>query len=94
MSYEGIVHGRCIELDAPLPLPDGTRVTVQVSAQTQPRKGSPSAVLQLAGTLTDAEAEAILNAARQVRRIDLTVVSNDTHFRQVRDLPVEDWTGP
>ncbi len=63
-----------IELDEELPFEDGTRVEVVVIAatpKTKPRKGSPQAVLQLlAGTLTDEEAEAILKAAQECRRID------------------------
>jgi hypothetical protein len=70
MSHKGVVHGNCIELDSPLSLPEGTRVTVQVVADPPVRKGSPAAVLQLAGTLTDAEAEAIPHAARPLRQVD------------------------
>lgn len=70
MSYTGTAKGNHIELDQPLPLPDGTRVRVEVAPEAAPRKGSPAALLRLAGTLTPAEAEAILEAARASRKID------------------------
>src|SRR5262245_2533426 len=70
MGYKGPTKGRLIELEEPLPFADGTRVEVTVTPVPQPRKGSPQAVLQLAGTLTPAEADAILCAAQACRRID------------------------
>jgi hypothetical protein len=70
MNTNGTAFGRKIELDEPLPFADGTRVTVTVTPDGKPRKGSPSAVLGLAGTLTAEEARAILAAARECRRID------------------------
>ena len=70
MGYKGTAKGKLIELEEPLPFADGTRVEVTVTAVPQPRKGSPKAVLQLAGTLTPEEADAILQAAQACRRID------------------------
>jgi hypothetical protein len=70
MDYKGIVKGNIIELEKPLPFEEGTRVEVSVKLEPKPRKGSPKAILQLAGTLTYEEAEAILKAARECRRID------------------------
>src|SRR4030095_8532882 len=70
MGYKGTTKGKLIELEAPLPFADGTRVEVTVTPVPQPCKGSPQAVLQLAGTLTPAEADAILHAAQACRRID------------------------
>lgn len=70
MVYKGTVQGKRIELDEPLPFVDGTRVSVDVAAEGQPRKGSPAAVLRLAGTLTHEEADAILKASQTCRRID------------------------
>lgn len=59
-----------IELEEPLPLPDGTQVEVTVKPLGV-RKNSPKAWLQLAGTLTDEEAEAIMKVVREeVRRIE------------------------
>jgi len=43
---------------------------VNVEAEQHPRKGSPRAVLALAGTLTPEEADAILDASQECRRID------------------------
>lgn len=70
MDIMGTAQGRKILLDEPLPLPDGTRVRVDVSPVTSPRKGSPASVLRLAGTLSDDEAESILKTAQECRRID------------------------
>jgi len=70
VKYEGTVKGNVIELDKPLPFAEGTRVEVAVTPEPKPRKGSPKAVLQLAGTLTDEDAEAILKAAQECRRVD------------------------
>ncbi|MCS7254049.1 MAG: hypothetical protein NZ781_08520 [Armatimonadetes bacterium] len=71
MGFKGTVKGRIIELDEPIPLPDGTRVEVTVKPEGL-RKGSPQLILQtLVGTLTDEEAEAIMKVVREeVRRID------------------------
>ncbi len=71
MGYKGTVKGKVIELDEPLPYPDGTRVEVTVQPEKKPRKGSPQHIVQLlAGTLTPEEADAILKAAMECRRID------------------------
>lgn len=57
MSYKGTVKGNMIELEEPLPFKDGTPVVVSVRVvEKQPRKNSPEAWLQLAGTLTEEEA--------------------------------------
>jgi hypothetical protein len=70
MGYKGTAKGKLIELEEPLPFADGTRVEVTVTPVPRPRKGSPKAVLQLVGTLTPEEADAILQAAQACRRID------------------------
>lgn len=70
MGVIGTAQGSQIILDEPLPLPAGTRVRVDVSPVASPHKGSPAALMRLAGTLTNEEAEAILNAAQECRRID------------------------
>jgi hypothetical protein len=38
MGYKGTVKGKVIELDEPLPYPDGTRVEVMVQPELQPEK--------------------------------------------------------
>ena len=71
MSYWGTVRGNEIALDQPLPFADGTRVAVIVTPETEePRRGSPKAVLALAGSLTEEEAEMIADLAQSCRRID------------------------
>lgn len=77
MVYIGTVEGRRIELDEPLPFANGTRVRVEVSPQDEPRKGSPTALLRLAGTLTPEEADAILKGAQECRRIDKSLWTDE-----------------
>jgi len=76
VEFNGVAHGKRIDLDEPLPYSDGTRVKVQVSPEPRLRKGSPRAILELAGTLTDEEADAILKAARECRRVDESLWSD------------------
>lgn len=71
MEYKGTAKGSVIELDEPLPFAEGTRVEVSVVPESKPRKNSPQAWIQLAGTLTDDEAEAIMKFVNErVRRVD------------------------
>jgi len=70
MGYKGVVKGNVVELEDPIPFPDGTKVEVTVTPEPKPRRGSPKAILQLAGTLTNEEAEAILKAAQECRCVD------------------------
>lgn len=71
MSVKGTVRGNVIELDEPLPFADGTRVEVTVTPEENiPQRNSPQAWLQLVGTLSHEEAEAIRQAVRDIRRID------------------------
>jgi len=70
MTYKGVARGQTIDLDEPVSLPEGTRVTVQISPEAVPPKGSPLAVLTLAGTLALEEADRILAAASGCRRVD------------------------
>ena len=62
MTYKGIARAKRIELDDSVSLPDGTRVTVDIAPEGLPRRGSPAAVLRLAGTLQPAEADSILTS--------------------------------
>lgn len=70
MSYRGTVKGNTIEVDEPLPFPQGSRVEVALALESRVRKGSPRAVLQLAGTLSHDEAELIRKRATEIRRVD------------------------
>lgn len=71
MGVKGTVRGNVIELDEPLPFADGTRVEVTVAPEVEaPRRNSPQAWLQLVGTLSHEEAEAVRQAVREIRRID------------------------
>lgn len=76
MVCNGTVQGNRIELDAPLPLANGTRVRMEVSPETPTRRGSPRALLRLAGTLTNEEADAILHVVQECRRVDDGLWSN------------------
>lgn len=70
MTYTGVARGKKIDLDEPVSLPDGTRVTVEIAPEKRAPRGSPAAVLSLAGTLQPEEADSILHAARECRRVD------------------------
>lgn len=71
MHCKGTVKGNVIELDEPLPLRERTRVEVTIEPETKPCRNSPQAWLQLAGSLSEDEAEVILRFVKeQVRRID------------------------
>jgi len=70
MGYRGTVKGNVIEVDGPLPFPEGSRVEVTLAPESKLRRGSPRAVLRLAGTLTHEEAEAIRTRAAEMRRVD------------------------
>jgi hypothetical protein len=73
MGVMGTTQGSKILLDLPLGLPDGTRVEVDIAPVGTPRKGSPESLMRLVGTLSDAEAEQILNGAQECRRVDPTL---------------------
>ncbi len=73
MSYTGKVHNGVVVLDHGADLAEGTVVRVDVSPASTPRKGSPASLLRLAGTLTSEEADSILQAAQECRRIDPTL---------------------
>jgi hypothetical protein len=73
MTYTGTARGNRIDLDQALPLADGTRVRISVAPEGRPQKGSPQAILELAGTLQPEEAEAILKTAGECRTIDASL---------------------
>ena len=73
MGYRGTVKGNVIEVDGPLPFPEGSHVEVTLAPEARLRRGSPRAVLQLAGTLTHEEAEAIRKGAAEMRRVDASL---------------------
>jgi hypothetical protein len=71
MTYKGTVKGKTIELDDPIPVEEGTRVDVMVVPEGRPRRGSPQAWLQLVGTLTNDEADAIEKfVTEEIRPVD------------------------
>jgi len=70
MVQNGTIQGKRIDLDKETSIPSGTRVTVQIEPEANPKKGSPAALLRLAGTLTPEESDAILDAAKECRHVD------------------------
>ena len=71
MTYTGIIHGKSIQFDQPLPFTDGAQVVVDIHSPASPRKVSPQAWLtHLAGTLTPDEGELILAGTAACRTID------------------------
>ena len=73
MVYQGRIQNGVLVLDDGPDLPDGTIVQVDIRPTNGLRRGSPAALLRLAGTLTDAEADSILDTAQECRRIDRTL---------------------
>ncbi len=73
MSYRGTVKGNAIEVDEPLPFAEGSRVEVTLAPEDRVRRGTPRAVLRLAGTLTHDEAATIRKGAAESRRIDASL---------------------
>ena len=71
-EFGGTANGKRIDLDEALPIDSGTRVRVSVIPEpaVASQRSSPASILQLAGTLSEAEAEEILRAAEECRRID------------------------
>lgn len=70
MTYRGRIQNGTVVLDVRPDLPDGTEVQVEIRPTNGVRRGSAAALLRLAGTLSEAEAEAIDQGARECRRID------------------------
>jgi hypothetical protein len=71
-EYGGTANGKHIDLDEALPFETGTRVRIQVSADVTngPPPGSPESVLSLVGTLSDQEADSIMQVSQELRRVD------------------------
>lgn len=47
MAYRGVVRGKTIELEEPLPYPEGQSVNVSVEPLSTPSPGSPAAIRQV-----------------------------------------------
>lgn len=77
MTYKGTVKGKTIQLDEPIPVEEGARVEIVVVPEGQPARNSAQAWLQLVGTLTNDEADAIEQfVAEDIRRVDPGVWGN------------------
>jgi hypothetical protein len=77
MSYSGTVIDGRLQLDEPVPLASGTRVEVSVVPEAIPKKSSPEALLRMAGSLSEEDADALLLAAQECRQIDWHMWSTD-----------------
>jgi len=76
MSYSGTVIDGHLQLDKPVALASGTRVEVSVAPEAKLGKGmSPEALLQMAGSLSEEDADALLMAAQECRQIDWSMWS-------------------
>jgi hypothetical protein len=75
MSYSGTVIDGRLQLDKPVALASGTRVEVSVAPEAIPEKSSPQALLRMAGSLSEEDAEALLLAAQECRQIDWSMWS-------------------
>ncbi len=70
MTYTGTIKGNVIEFERVLPFTEGLQVVVNI-VSTAPPRNSPQAWLTFfAGTLSDEEAELILQGAEECRTID------------------------
>ena len=77
MSYSGTVRDGRLQLDEPVTLASGTRVEVSVAPEAIPGKSSPEALLRMAGSLSEEDADALLLAAQECRQIDWRMWSTD-----------------
>jgi hypothetical protein len=78
MSYSGTVIDGCLQLDKPVPLASGTRVQVSVAPEAKLGNGmSPQALLRMAGSLSEEDANALLLAAKECRQIDRSMWSTE-----------------
>jgi hypothetical protein len=77
MSDSGTVIDGRLQLDEPVALASGTRVEVSLAPEAIPQKSSPEALLRMAGSLSDEDAEALLLAAQECRQIDWRLWSTD-----------------
>jgi hypothetical protein len=76
MGYTGVLEGNQIKLDQKPSIPDGTRVHVEIREEVSPRRGSPAAVLRLVGSLSASEADTLMAASLECRRIDADLWTN------------------
>lgn len=70
MTYTGTIKGNVIEFDHRLPFTDGLQVVVNILSTSPPRNSPQAWLTFLAGTLSDDEAELILQGAEECRTID------------------------
>ena len=73
MSYSGTVIDGRLQLDEPVALASGTRVEVSVAPEAKLGRGmspqmSPQALLQMAGSLSEEDADALLLATQECRQ--------------------------
>jgi hypothetical protein len=91
MSYGGTVIDGRVQLDKPVTLASGTRVCVSIAPEAKLAKGmSPQALLRMAGSLSDEDADALLRAAKECRQIDWSMWSTSIDSCSPRfpaDLP-------
>ena len=74
MNYKGIAKGQTIELEEPLPFPEGQPVSVQVEPLTGPlRAGSPLAIRQAMHELPHLNMEDVDELERAIEEAKLPV---------------------
>jgi hypothetical protein len=77
MSYSGTVIDGRLQLDKPVALASGTRVEVSLAPEAIQEKSSPQALLRMAGSLSEEDADALLLATQECRKIDWSMWSTD-----------------
>ncbi|MHC5543929.1 hypothetical protein ACYOEI_37355 [Singulisphaera rosea] len=66
----GVVHGKTIELDEELGLPDGQEVELQVTVVTKPKPSSEGILRSAEGWADHPEIDAVIDQTRQDRKLD------------------------
>jgi hypothetical protein len=75
VTYRGVVRGKTIELEEPLPFPEGQPVAVSVEPLTVPLlPGSPAAILQALREAPPVSWEAVDELERAIEESQLPVV--------------------
>jgi hypothetical protein len=68
MTYKSVARGKTIELDEPLPVPDGQAVTVSIGLTPAAHApGSPAAILEALAQLPHIDPEAVDELERAIQ---------------------------
>jgi hypothetical protein len=77
MVCQGVIRGRTIELEHPVPYHEGEVVTVSIEHSETPERGTGAAVLKAVLALPDIEPEAVDELEEAIRSARLPVRDQD-----------------